>query len=149
MAKHLGPRTVECYLCRHHFEVGGRAMSVSCPKCHKPVIVEDVVVKNYKPVKTIQTCGRLIIQRNGRVSAKTVEAHLGIEVTGALHANALSGGPVVIGAKAEWKGDCRAPSLSMKRGARVIGGRFHIPDDPLNLAELHRANARRQEPDRR
>ncbi len=142
MAKRLGPRTVECYLCRHHFQVGSKAMSVSCPNCHKPVIVEDVVVKNYKPVKMLQTCGKLIVQRNGRVSAETVEAHLGVEVTGALHANVLSGGPVVIGAKAEWKGDCRAPSVTMKAGARVLAGQFNIPEDPLSMAQLHAENAK-------
>lgn len=108
-------------------------MSVPCPKCHKNVVVEDVVVKNYKPVSAIQTCGRLIIRKGGRVAAKTVEAHQGVEVLGALQAQVLSGGPVVVGPKAEWRGDLRAPSLEVKSGARFLGGYFVIPDDPLAL----------------
>ncbi len=108
-------------------------MSVPCPQCHKVVMVEDVVVKNYRPVNTIQTCGRVIIHKGGRVAAKTIEAHQGVEVNGALDASVLSGGPVVVKAKAEWKGDLRAPSLEVQMGARFNGGYFVIPDDPLAL----------------
>lgn len=130
MAK-SSPRPVMCYHCRHAFEVGQRTMSVPCPQCHKVVMVEDVVVKNYKPVNTIQTCGRVIVQKGGRIAAKTVEAHGGVEVLGAMHASVLSGGPVVVGPKAEWKGDLRAPSLEVRSGAKFIGGYFVVPDDPL------------------
>jgi hypothetical protein len=131
MAKNPPPRTVLCYYCRHRFEVGGRAMSVSCPGCNKPVIVEDVIVKNYKPVKSLQTCGMLIIRRGGRVAATEVEAQQGVMCDGALAGNVVSGGPVTLGAKAEWKGDLRAPSLVVKGGARILGGYFDIPRNPL------------------
>ncbi len=143
MAKATGPHLVECYLCGHRFEVGARTMSTNCPGCNKPVIVEDVVVKGYKPVKRLQTCGRLVIQRGGRVVAERIEAHKGIECNGALHGEALSGGPVLLGAKAEWKGDCRAPVLRIKKGAVILAGRFCVPEDPLQLSDLHEQNARR------
>lgn len=144
MAKAAGPRLVECYLCGHRFEVGARTMSTSCPNCNKPVIVEDVVVKGYKPVKRLQTCGRLIIRRGGRVVADRIEAHDGIECNGALHGEAFSGGPVMLGAKSEWKGNCRAPVLRIKKGAIILSGRFCVPDDPLRLADLHAQNDRRR-----
>ncbi len=131
MAKTLPPRSVLCYHCRHRFDVGGRAMSVSCPGCNKPLIVEDVIVKTYKPVKTLQTCGMLIVRRGGRVAATHVEAQSGIDCQGAIWASVVSGGRVHIGPKGEWKGDLRAPALSVKAGARILGGRFSIPDDPL------------------
>jgi cytoskeletal protein CcmA (bactofilin family) len=102
-------------------------MSAPCPKCHKPLIVEDVVVKAYKPVKLLQTCGMLIVRKGGRVAATQVEAHAGVMCDGAIHASVVSGGPVVIGAKAEWKGDLRAPSLQIRPGARLLGGYFQIP----------------------
>ncbi len=116
-------------------------MSVSCPNCHKPVTIENIVVKNYRPVKKLQTCGKLIIRKGGRVAAELVEAHMGIEVFGVMETNeTLSGGPVIIGTKAQWKGDCRAPSLTVKSGATFRGGYFIIPDDPLNLADLNNKN---------
>lgn len=132
MAKTLPPRQVLCYFCHHVFEVGGRTMSIPCPKCHKALVVEDVVVKTYKPVKTLQTCGKLIIRKGGRVTATDVEAHLGVECSGALTANVVSGGPVRIGPKGEWKGNLRAPSVQIKAGARILGGRFEIPNDPFS-----------------
>ncbi len=121
------PRHVTCYHCGHRFQIASRAMSLPCPKCHKVLIVEDVVVRNYKPVKTLSTCGRLIVRKGGRVVAQTIEAHQGVECNGAVHASVRSGGPVVLGARAEWKGDLAAPSLAVRSGARVLGGHFRIP----------------------
>jgi len=121
------PRTVACYHCGHRFEVSVRTMSLPCPRCHKTLVVEDVVIRNYRPVKTLATCGRLIVRRGGRIVAQTIEAHAGVECNGAVHASVRSRGPVTLGARAEWKGDLAAPSLHVKSGARVLGGRFHIP----------------------
>ncbi len=141
MAKR-GPHVVQCYHCRHRFEVSGSAQSTSCPKCHKPLIVEDVVVKQLRVVSKLQTTGKLVIERRGRVIAKsTVTANEGIEVVGNLDANeVVSGGPVVIGPKATWKGSLTAPSIEVKPGAKVLGGQFHVPADPLAVADLNRPN---------
>ena len=110
-------------------------MSVPCPHCHKPVITEDVVVRAYKPVVRIQTCGRLIVRKGGRVNAQHVEAQLGVECRGALHASVVSGGPVLIEKNAEWKGDLKAPVLAVKSGARLLGGYFEVPCNPLSEYE--------------
>ena len=136
MARHRGPRTVQCYLCRHRFQVAGRAQSTSCPGCHKPVIVGDVVVNQLKPVKEVRTCGRIVVKRRGRIIADLVEAHVGIECLGTIDAKKVVAGPVLIGSRATWKGDCHALSLSIRLGARINGGRFFVPDDSLNLADL-------------
>ncbi len=120
------PRTVECYHCHQRIEVAAAAMSLPCPRCHKVLIVEDVVVRNYKPVKTLATCGRLIVRKGGRVVAQTIEAHAGVECHGAVYGSVRSGGPVTLGARSEWKGDLAAPSLVIKAGARVLGGFFRI-----------------------
>lgn len=66
--------------------------------------------------------------------ATLVEAHAGIEVLGVLEANAITGGSVRIGPKATWKGDLAARTLRVDSGARIVGGRFAVPDDPLGLA---------------
>ena len=107
------------------------AMSRPCPHCHKPVLIEDVVVRAYKPVVKLETCGKLIVRKGGRVNAKHIEAQMGIECEGAIHGAAMSGGPVFLGKNAEWRGDLQAPSLSVKAGARILGGYFQIPYKPL------------------
>ncbi len=112
-------------------------MSTSCPHCHKPVIVQDVIVKGLKTTQKLQTCGRVIIKSRGRVMAGKIEAHGGIEVLGALSGNVVSGGPVVIGPKGRWKGDCRAPTLEVKLGARIESGFFEIPTDCLGVGDLN------------
>jgi hypothetical protein len=131
MAKAQPPRTVLCYHCRTKFDVGGMAMSRPCPHCHKPVLIEDVVVRAYKPVVKLETCGKLIVRKGGRVNAKHIEAQLGIECEGAIHGATVSGGRVLLGKNAEWRGDLDAPSLSVKAGAKILGGYFRIPSNPL------------------
>ncbi len=125
-----------CYHCGHRFDASQRAISAPCPKCSKPLQIGDVVIKQAHSVRKIQTCGRLIVSPRGRVVAQVVEAMEGVEVSGYLEAAVTSGGPVTIGPKAKWKGDCKAPSLAVELGAVIERGYFVIPDDSL----LHRAN---------
>ncbi|MAE66551.1 MAG: hypothetical protein CMJ18_19960 [Phycisphaeraceae bacterium] len=127
MARKTAPHSVRCYYCRRQFEVGARAESTACPGCGKAIIVGDVLVKQLKPVTTVRTCGRVVVHRKGRIIARDVEAHGGVEVMGILDANVVSGGPVVIGPKAQWNGDCNAPSVVIKQGAQV-NGQFVVPD---------------------
>lgn len=137
MAKPKPHRMVQCYHCRHRFLVGGSAMTTSCPKCSRPLTVQDLIIKAIAAIQTIQTCGRIVVQSKGHVISRLVEAHEGVEVDGVLEANVLSGGPVRIGAKAVWKGNCSAPSLVLEPGCRIQGGYFKIPDDSLGLSTLH------------
>lgn len=103
-------------------------MSTSCPGCNKPVIVQDVIVKGLKTTQKLQTCGRIIIKPRGRVIAGLVEAQEGMEVLGVLTGDMVtSAGPVIIGPKARWKGNCRAPTLEVMLGARIESGFFEIP----------------------
>lgn len=137
MTRSSGLHPVQCYHCQVRFEVGQRARSTSCPGCFKPVIVEDIVVKKLKPVQRVQTCGRVIVHRSGRIIAERIEAHGGIECLGAIDAaTVLAGGHVLIGPRANWKGDLCSPSIEVKGGARIARGYFVVPDDPLHLADL-------------
>ena len=45
--------------------------------------------------------------------------------------------PIRIGSKAQWKGNCSAPSLEVELGARIERGYFVIPGDELGLGDLH------------
>ena len=136
MAKAAPQRKVQCYHCRHRFDISNRALSITCPKCAKPVVIEDVVITNAHNVRKIQTCGKVIIEKKGRVVAQLIEAHGGVEVEGIIEAKVLSGGPVKIGPKAQWKGDLAAPSLTAELGCRIERGFFTIPDDPLGVSDF-------------
>jgi hypothetical protein len=135
MAKAASPRTVQCYHCRHRFEVSRQTLTTVCPKCNKPLTVEDVVIKNAHGVRKIQTCGSLTVTKKGRVIAQQVEAHGGVDVEGIMEANVVSGGPVRIGPKASWKGDLSAPSLVVELGGRIERGYFVIPEDRAGVGE--------------
>jgi hypothetical protein len=128
-------RRVQCYHCRHRFDISAQAKTSSCPKCSKGLLVEDVVVKSLEAVRKIQTCGKVHVQKKGRVIAQLVEAQEGVFVEGVLEANVISGGLVRIGPKAHWKGDCRAPTIAIEGGCVITSGYFVVPD-PVLLAEL-------------
>jgi len=139
MARNTGPRLVQCYHCRHRFEVGGRTQSTSCPGCNKPVIVEDVVVDRLRAgLVELRTCGKVTIKKKGRLMvAKTVEAHGGVECEGVMEAKqVISGKTVTLGPKCQWHGDIDAPAVVMQSGARVKPSMFNVPADPLGLADL-------------
>ncbi len=144
-AQPRGPvRTIACYHCGHAFEIPARALSTSCPKCSKPLAVEDVVVKSVHFVRKVQTCGKIVVEAKGNLNAALIVAQLGVEVQGILEGNVTSAGPVHLGPKAKWKGDCKAPTLRVELGAQIAKGFFEIrpgerapvavPSDPADAA---------------
>ncbi len=122
MAARAALQSISCYHCSHAFEVGTRTASTNCPECNQRLVVEDVIIKQLTPVSRVQTCGRLRVSKKGSVIAEFVQAAGGVEVLGSLDARVESGGPVVIGPAARWKGDCRAPSVAIQGGANIQGG---------------------------
>ena len=140
MAKNKGPRTVQCYHCRHRFEVGGRAQSTSCPGCNKPLIVEDKVFdaksSGIGRIK-IQTCGSITVKKKGHIAAELVEAHGGIICEGTIDAKqVISGKTLVLTKHATFRGTLQAPAVEMAEGAKVKPSLFEVPSDPLGLADL-------------
>lgn len=126
MSKHMPQREVRCYHCGHALQVGERALTTMCTHCYRGLRVDDVVIRGKESFAAVQTCGMVIIHRKARVLANVVQASMGVQVEGALRGDVISGGPVLIGAKAFWKGGCRAPSLHIQDGASVGGGWFEI-----------------------
>lgn len=124
-------RTVQCYHCENRFDVSAKAMTVSCPACNRPLMVEDVVIKTAHAVRKLQTCGRIVIQRRGRVMADLVVGQEAIEVMGILETKQAKAGAVYIRPKARWRGDCHARSVVIEAGARVTDGYFVVPDMAL------------------
>lgn len=138
MAKAVGPKTVQCYHCRHRFEVSGRAQSTSCPSCNKPLIVEDIVVDKLRAgLIELRTCGSITIKKRGRLMSERVEAHGGIVCEGIIDARqVISGKTVHLGPKSTYRGDLKAPAVIMEKGAKVHASLFEVPADPLGLANL-------------
>lgn len=150
MARSGEQRQVFCYHCGHSMDVGGRAMSMPCSVCNKTVLIEDVVVKSYQGVHSIETCGKLIVKKKGKVVAQSrVVAHGGIDLEGSIHCpHALVSGLVRMGPKSEWRGDLRATALSVAEGAKILRGSFVIPDDPLDSLRKQAKNRRNPPPDK-
>lgn len=140
MAKNKGPRLIQCYHCRHRFEVGGRAQSTSCPGCNKPLIVEDLVYDKKKSgigKLKVQTCGSVTVKKGGRVTAELVEAHGGIICHGTIEAKkVISGKTMVLGKTSLFYGTLNAPAVDMALGAKLKPSMLEVPSDPLGLADL-------------
>jgi hypothetical protein len=126
MAKPSVQRNVQCYHCRHRFDVAAMAKSTVCPSCNKALLIEDVVVTTHKAVRKIQTCGKVIVQKKGHVIAQLVEAISGVEVIGTMEASVVTQGSVHLGKAARWKGNCRAVTLSAELGCVITSGYFEI-----------------------
>lgn len=119
-------RRVECYHCLEPFDVPIKAMSLSCPACSTRVTLEDLLIKDTCWTSRLQTCGRLLVHRKGSLVASLIEARQGIEIQGHAEGKIISGGPVLIGARARLKGDVQATSIWVEPGATIEGGYFQI-----------------------
>lgn len=126
-------RQVRCYLCGHRLDVSAKTLSTTCPKCHKAIKVEDVVVKNYLPVNDVLTCGLITVTKRGRIAAKRVQSGDGVVCEGAIEGKVETPGPVQLGAKASWKGDALiSGTLAVTEGA-TLNGRVTVPCAPEDV----------------
>ncbi len=122
MGKAGTTRDIRCYLCGHRLTVSMRAMSTTCPGCHKAIKIEDVIVKTYIPVVDLQTCGRIKITKRGRVAARRIQAGDGIECDGIMEGSIETDGDVHFGPKSSWKGtSLLSRSIEIAAGAKLVG----------------------------
>jgi hypothetical protein len=97
-------------------------MSTTCPRCHKAIKIEDLLVKSYIPVVDLQTCGKIKITKRGRVAAQRIQCGDGIECEGAVEGSIESDGDVQFGPKAFWKGrTLQSRALKIAAGAKLMG----------------------------
>jgi len=115
-------REIRCYLCGHPFEVSAKALSTTCPGCHKAIKVEDMVVKSYVPVNDLQTCGKIRVTRRGRVAARSVQTGAGLLLEGTVEGSVVSDGSIKLGPKSNWKGKAlKGRTLLVSEGAVLDG----------------------------
>lgn len=119
-------RSVRCYHCLHWLDVPAKAVQLSCPLCYKPIKVDDVVIDRVQTTGQVRTCGVVVIGAKGNLSASLVESGQGVQVLGKLVGRVRCAGPVVLGPRAIWNGDCQAASIVIQPGATILGGRFSI-----------------------
>jgi hypothetical protein len=120
--KEAPKRSVRCYLCGTSLEVGPRAMSTTCPGCHKAIKIEDLEINTYVPVLLLQTCGSVHVTRKGRVSAKRIMCGGGVLCEGSIEGSIETDGEVRFGPHASWKGQTlQSGRLEIEPGARLIG----------------------------
>lgn len=97
-------------------------MTSSCPKCNKAIKVEDIVVKSYLGVINLQTCGKIMITKRGRLNARLVQAGEGVFCEGVVQGSIETNGPTSMGPKSQWKGGhLRCPRLYIQEGAQLTG----------------------------
>lgn len=97
-------------------------MSVPCPKCNKALKVEDVTIKSYLPVNDLQTCGKIIVTKIGRIVAKLIRCGDGIECEGTIEGAIETDGKLVLGPKSSWKGKTLFTNgLEIADGAKLVG----------------------------
>ena len=115
-------RQIACYHCGHLLDVSAKAMSTTCPGCHKAIKVEDLVVKTYVPVNDLQTCGKIRVTKRGRVAAKNVHSGDTLWLEGSIEGSVIADGNIKLGPKSSWKGKKLAgPKLIVQDGAALDG----------------------------
>ncbi|MFI5381399.1 MAG: polymer-forming cytoskeletal protein [Tepidisphaerales bacterium] len=116
----LDLRTIVCIYCRKSQPVGTQTLSIPCRFCQKNLVVEDITISGYAARRVIETCGTVIIEAKGDVTANCVTC-AALRLNGRLKADVVSLGPVTIAASGILQGNITAPFLSVAEGARLRG----------------------------
>lgn len=114
-----GGRTVHCTHCGAAQEVALRAMSVFCPHCKQRLIIEDYTVTSYHATRMFATCGDIVVEKSGFVSAPIRVQQL--TVRGRVQGNVEARGCVRIDRTGQLRGDVVAPRLVVADGAQLNG----------------------------
>lgn len=110
-------RHVLCTHCGGPNEVAAKAMSVFCTHCRKRLILENYVVKSYQGLKGYATCGDVVVEKTGRISAKIQSGNLTIK--GMVQGSVEARGRVEISGSGRLVGDVFAYALAVGPGASI------------------------------
>ena len=117
-------QTVVCLYCGKAQEVSKRAMTITCKHCYKSLQLEDVMIREFRARRQIDTCGIVVVEKKGHVESARILCG-GLVARGKIKGNITSRGPVLVGPEAEIKGDITAPTLAVGAGA-VLQGTYRI-----------------------
>lgn len=141
---------IVCYHCSGPQEVGRKAQTVTCKKCHKPLQVADLKVKAYDARRKIQTTGSLVVEKKGQIVADEVECG-GAIVRGQIktkHGMTVRGS-VLVGPQANVQGDVAAHAMAVGPGSTLEGfyivGKDHMVPPPPPVLESKESEPRGEE----
>ncbi len=111
------PREVSCFNCAHSFTAIAEAQSSQCPKCSGYISLLDYeIAESWN--RRLQTCGNVVIQKNGRVSGETLQCH-DLTVLGQLASAVECSGDLIIRNHGKILGTVVCRNLRIEKGARV------------------------------
>lgn len=110
-------RHVLCTHCGGPNEVAAKAMSVFCTHCRKRLILENYVVKSYQGLKGYATCGDVLVEKTGRISARIQSGNLTIK--GMVQGSVEARGRVEVSGSGRLVGDVFAYALAVGPGASI------------------------------
>ena len=116
----VSSRAVVCCYCGRPIDVPVKAMSGSCPFCHKRIVLEHVKITSYKAVKNHDTCGAVTIEKRGHLVASRVLAE-SLTVRGQLRGNVMVRNRVEIEEGGILNGDVTAPVIVVRPGGLLNG----------------------------
>ncbi len=94
-------------------------MSVFCPHCKQRLILENFKIKTYHASRLFATCGNIVVEKGGLVSAPIQAANL--TVRGQVQGNIEVRGLVKVADTGRIRGNIHAPRLEVIGGARLDG----------------------------
>lgn len=125
-----GEKEVRCTECAGTCQVPQRAMSIFCPHCNERLILEDYNIKTYRGVSRLATCGDVVVEKKGQVSASSIKAG-NVIVRGKVQGDITARNVVRISKTGSLRGDIEASKLEVESGA-VLNGFFRIGDGPAD-----------------
>lgn len=133
--KRLAVHPRRCYRCGEAFRSASRAVSASCTKCYRQVVVQDVVVRGTHWGTPILSCGTVTIAKRAKARCQLVIASEGVRVQGLLEALVVSGGRVEVESGGELRGGILAPAVRFHERAVLDIEHSRVPIDPLGLID--------------
>ncbi len=112
-------RIVRCCFCQGMMRVSARALSVSCPHCHKQISLEDLRIIGSHPGKTLATCGDVVVEQTARLNVALTARR--VLVHGRVNGPVRGGEVVEIGPTGYVCGDIEAPKIVVRDGALIEG----------------------------
>lgn len=129
----LTPRTVRCYRCGEPTRASSKAMTTSCVHCFQRIEIPDRVIKISSFGRELCTCGDVTIARKARSTTRVILAGGRVRILGEARGLILAGGAVEVGPGGVLIGGAVTPTLELDPRARVEGGPFRVPLDPLGV----------------
>jgi DNA-directed RNA polymerase subunit RPC12/RpoP len=121
MAKAAHPsgstKRVFCTHCNGENEVSRKAMSVVCQHCRGRLILEDYRIATYHAVRLFATCGDILVEQRGFISAPIRVQNL--TVKGKVQGDVLARGRVTIDTTGHLRGTITAPRLVVHQGGSI------------------------------